>query len=285
MDLSARAKTSFGSGPACSSPPLSRAPLISIGLGSQQPWAESGLAAILLAGFITLIPALRGNETELAARLKACRDVLDRDFVLYAAATLSVFLSIFLFTNADRLVAQSWFGVATNNNLQLVDWPQFDAYQTAGLLGRALLWGTQPLLWIFFAQRSRLAKSTPASLLFFWIYLGALVFGSIVLRLFSTPLAWLFCGTNFQQTTFFIPTLVSVMVPLGLLQGLAIFSLASRRFPECFLLGACGIGYTALLYVAGRQAQIMPAYMFGGALVSLMLVLFVGVVRWGRKQP
>jgi hypothetical protein len=29
----------------------------------------------------------------------------------------------------------------------------------------------------------------------------------------------------------------------------------------------------------------MPPYMFGGGLVSLMVVLFVGIVRWGRKQP
>jgi hypothetical protein len=29
----------------------------------------------------------------------------------------------------------------------------------------------------------------------------------------------------------------------------------------------------------------MLAYMFGAALVALMIVLFVGVVRWGRKQP
>jgi hypothetical protein len=29
----------------------------------------------------------------------------------------------------------------------------------------------------------------------------------------------------------------------------------------------------------------MPTYMFAGGLVVLMIVLFVGVVRWGRKQP
>jgi len=30
---------------------------------------------------------------------------------------------------------------------------------------------------------------------------------------------------------------------------------------------------------------LMLSYMFGGGLVLLMLVLFIGVVRWGRKQP
>jgi len=75
------------------------------------------------------------------------------------------------------------------------------------------------------------------------------------------------------------------MIPLGLLQGIGMFSLASRRYPECFVFGVCSIGYAVVLYLAGRNPQIMPAYMFGGSLVSLMAVLFVGVVRWGRKQP
>jgi hypothetical protein len=259
--------------------------IVSAGLGAQEPWADSGLAAILLAGFITLVPALRARETDTAARLTALRAVWNRDFLLYAGATFSVLLALFLFSSADRIVGQSWFGVATNTNMQFVDWAKFDAYQTAGLLGRALLWGTQPLLWILFAQRSQLAKTSATSLTFFWIHLGSLVLGAILLGLLAQPLSHLFCGANFQLTALFVPTLAAVMVPLGLLQALGIFALASRRYPECFVLGACSVGYTLLLYIAGRQPQIMPAYMFGGALVSLTVVLFVGVVRWGRKQP
>jgi hypothetical protein len=259
--------------------------LISAGLASQAPWAESGLAALVLAGFITLAPALRTRENDLTLRLQACRDVCDRDFLLYAGATFSVLLALFLFSSADRIVAQSWFGVATNTNMNLVDWPKFDAYQTAGLLGRGLLWGTQPLLWILFAQRSRLDRTSAASLTFFWFHLGALLLGAIILGCMARPLGWLFCGANFQTTALFIPTFAAVMVPLGLLQALGIFSLASQRYHECFVLGACAVGYTLVLYLAGRQPQLMPAYMFGGALVSITIVLFVGVVRWGRKQP
>jgi membrane-associated PAP2 superfamily phosphatase len=75
------------------------------------------------------------------------------------------------------------------------------------------------------------------------------------------------------------------MVPLGLLQALGIFALASRRHQECFTLGACSIGYALILFFFARQPELMPAYMFGASLVSLMILLFVGVVRWGRKQP
>jgi len=259
--------------------------LVGAGLAGQEPWAESGLAAFFLAGFITLIPALQSREVDPAKRLAACRVALDRDFSLCAGATMSVLLAIFLFTSGDRIVAQSWFGVVTNNNLGLVNWPLFDAYQTAGLLARSLLWGTQPLLWILFAQRSRLTRTTSASLTLFWVYLGALFLGAILLGCLAQPLSWLFCGADFQSTAFFVPRLAAAMVPLGVLQALGFFSLASRRYPECFVLGGCGVAYTFLLYFAGRQPQLMPVYMFGGGIVALMALLFVGVVRWGRKQP
>jgi hypothetical protein len=259
--------------------------LVSAGLTRLEPWAESGLAAFLLAGFITLTPALRSRETDLAMRWKAYRTVLDRDFLLCVGATFSVLLALFLFSSADRIVAQSWFGVANNNNMGLVNWDQFDAYQTAGLLGRALLWGAQPLLWIFFAQRMPLDRTTPVSLTFLWIYLGALLLGAILLGCLAQPLSWLFCGPHFQSTASFVPSFAAAMIPLGLLQALGVFSLASRRHHECFVLGGCAVAYTLVLYLVGRQPHLMPAYMFGGGLVSLMVVLFVGIVRWGRKQP
>jgi hypothetical protein len=262
--------------------------LAGAGLAWQAPWAESGLAAFFLAGVITLVPAFLSGETSAAMRLKACRAIWsngDRDFLLCAGATFSVLLALFLFSSADRIVAQSCFGVANNNNMGLVNWGLFDAYQTAGLLGRGLLWGTQPLLWILFAARSRLDRTTPAALTFFWIYAGALLLGAILLGCLAQPLSRLFCGPDFQSTALFVPSFAAVMVPLGALQALGVFSLASRRYHECFVLGGCSVGYALLLYFAGRQPQLMPVYMFGGGLVSMMIVLFVGVVRWGRKQP
>jgi hypothetical protein len=255
------------------------------GFVASQPWAESGLAAFLIAGLITFAPALRPTEAEPSQRLKALRTALDRVFLLDLGATFSVVLAFFLFSSADRIVAQSWFGTATDNNIGYVDWAMFDAYQTAGLLGRSILWGTQPLLLMLLVRRSRLNKTTSASLDWFWIYLGALVSGVTFLELFHQPLSMLFCGRDYLPTSHLVPVFAASMIPLGLLQGLGMFALASRRYPECFVLGACSIGYTLLLYLAGRQPQLMPAYMFGGGLVALMIVLFVGVVRWGRKQP
>jgi len=260
--------------------------LIGVGTAGAHPWAETGLAAFLVAGFITLVPALREQGTATATeRLQALRTALDFDFLLYTGATFSVLLAIFLFINADRIVAQAWFGTRTSNNIGYVNWTRFDAYQTAGLLGRSILWGTQPLLFVLFTHRSRLNRTTAASLTFFWLYLGALFSGAVTLWLLARPLCQLFCGNDFESTASFIPIFTLTMIPLGFLQGLAIFALASRRYHECFVLGGSGVAYTLLLYLVGRRPELMPAYMFGGGLVILMLALFVGVVRWGRKQP
>ncbi len=260
--------------------------LLSAGFAWYQPWVESGLAALLLAGLICLGPVLRQTGVEHALRLKAVLEAKDRDFLIYLGATFTTFLAIFLFINADRIVAQHWFGTVSDvTNIGVVEWDKFDAYQTAGLLGRSLLWITQPLLWVLFVQRSRVEKSTAASITFFWYYLGALVIGAVLLAQLDELLARLVCGSSYELTSELVPYFAAAMVPLGLLQGLGVFALASRRYPECFTLGGCSLGYLLLLYLVGRQPQLMPTYMFAGGLVILMIVLFVGVVRWGRKQP
>ena len=258
--------------------------ILGASLARVEPWAESGIAVFLLAGGITAFPLLFLADKGLPWK-KTWETSRDRDFLLYLGATSSVVLALFLFSSADRIVAQSWFGVANNNNLGWINWDILDSYQTAGLLGRGLLWGTQPLLLIFFAQRARLNRTTPASLKFFWIYLGALLLGTFLLMMLNEPLSRLFCGADFQTTSQLAPVFAMVMALLGFLQALGVFSLASRRYPECFVFGACSVGYAILLYNVGRHPQLMLAYMFGGALFSTMLVLFVGVVRWGRKQP
>ncbi|HEX4139845.1 MAG TPA: hypothetical protein VHY09_05820, partial [Candidatus Methylacidiphilales bacterium] len=73
-----------------------------------QPSAEAALAAFVLGGFVTLAPALRQREVTFGARLQACAKALDGSFLRFAAATFSVLLGLYLFTNADRIVALGW---------------------------------------------------------------------------------------------------------------------------------------------------------------------------------
>jgi O-antigen/teichoic acid export membrane protein len=259
--------------------------LIGAGLGLEYPWADAGLIALLASGALLLKPLFDHEFADWPVRLRAWRAAQDRDFLVYSGATLSVAIGLFLFLNADRIVAQCWFGFSDPANMGFVDWSVFDAYHTAGLLGRSLVWGLQPLLLVFFVQRASLTRTTAASFTYFWIYVGALVPGSFLLALLSQPLSRLFCGHDFQGTAAFVPSFALVMVPVGLLQALGVFALASRRFHECFLIGGCGFAYFILLDLVGRQPELMIAYIFGGASSAILIVLFVGIVRWGRKQP
>jgi hypothetical protein len=250
-----------------------------------QPCAEAALAAYVVAGFVTLAPALRPRAVTLAARLGACMAALDRGFLRFGAATLSVMLGIYLFTNADRIASLSWWSTEVGGTTLRSDElrPYFDLYQGVGLLARALLWGTQPLLWLLYADRSKLNKTTFASLRFFWLYLAALVLGVLALGFLAHrggPLETLLPSVGFIG-----PTFAAAMLPLGLIQGLGIFALASRRYVECFLIGGCGIAYALILVFLGDRPQNMLPYMFGASMVLLMLILFVGIVRYARKTP
>ena len=254
-------------------------------LSWKEPWAEAGLAAFGIAGIITLKAAVLRPENEAEGRAGLWRGMLDRDFLLYLGATFSVLLALFLFSSADRVIALGWFAVPFNNNFGFVDWTIIDSYQTAGLLARALIWGLQPLLVIFYLQRSRLSRTTRASLKFFWIYLGALFLGAIALGLLGGPLSHLFCGDNYAPTAMLVPNFAVAILPLGALQALGTFALASRRYHECFVLGGASLLYLTLLELEGRQPQWMLASMFSGGVLAILVVLFVGIVRWGRKNP
>ena len=144
-----------------------------------------------------------------------------------------------------------------------------------------MLAGTLALLVIFGIKRAALERTTLASLRWFWIYLGALA-GGVVLIVFAAPLA--------DASSPAIP-------PRSCPASRAPFSCsawsrarASSRSPraaglECFVLGACSVAYTFFLFYAGRQPALMTSCMFGGALISLMLLLFVGVIRYARSHP
>jgi hypothetical protein len=262
--------------------------IVSAWAGHVWPCAESGLGALVLACLIAGLPALGDQPAAptLATAWKTLRPVL-----VPSLATLSVVTALALFTNGDRIVAQCLFAASNQTQVtqtdsgaaiaSFVDHPPFDDYQSAGLLVRYCLWGLLPVLFLFHARRSPLKQTTYASLRPLWIYLAALV-AALVLLIIAAPLAnVLFSGTP----SIFIPGFVGAGIALGLLQAIGIFSLASRRHVECFVLGACSLAYTAFLFGACRELQLLTTCMFAGALVSLMVVLFTGVVRYARSHP
>jgi hypothetical protein len=251
---------------------------ISAVAGHYQPVAQSGIGAVILAAALVALPALQ--DYDFPALGVEGRHLL-RKLVVPLLATASVVLALALFTNVHRVVAQSNFGAPDPTNLGFVNPQGFDDFQAAALIARGVLTGTLALLAVFGLKRAALESTTLASLRGFWIYLGALV-GGVVLLVAAAPLANVVFTGN---PAAFLPGFAGAVFMLGLLQGAGVFALASRRWAECFVLGACSIAYTIFLFYGGYQPALLTSCMFGGSLISLMLVLFVGVIRYARSHP
>jgi hypothetical protein len=248
--------------------------VISAWCGAEWKVAESGLGAAVLACAVAGLPALRDqpDPPPFGAVWRTMRPTL-----VSALATLSLVVALALFLNADRVAAQTAF---TARDSQFIDYARFDEYQTAGMLARYALCGLLPLLFIFHSRRATLAKTTYASLRWFWIYLGALLAAAIALGFGGGLEQFLFGGLP----DVFLPGFAGAVFMLGLVQAIGVFALASRRHVECFVLAACSLGYTAFLFVVSNP-QLLTTCMAGGGLVSLALVLLVGVVRYARSHP
>ena len=251
-------------------------------LTASEPWAEAGLAAGAVAGLVLVAPLFR--QTRLGVNPAKARELLrNREFTRYLFATLGIVVGTFLFINADRIVAQPWFGEASDNNMGLVRWGLFDGYQTAGLLGRSLLWGTQPILVLLLVRRANQQRTSADVRRLAWFYLGALGVGAILLHQLAVPLSRLFGGADQDITAYFIPGFSFAMVPLGLLQGLGVFALASAAIPN-----ASPWRRQYRLYASarvGRHAATDPELHVRRRSRRAGSAAFLGVVRWGRIQP
>jgi hypothetical protein len=277
--------------------------VVSAWAAADWPTAESGLGAFLLAALVAGLPALRDQPEP--GPLRGAWKIL-RPALVPTLAALGIALALALFTNADRIAAQLNLGTIDPNHVTgtdssaepfaFVDYRLFDDYEAAGLVARGLLWSLLPLLGLFYAQRVRLTSTTRASLRWFWIYLGALLLGALFLVVGAPVANALFNPYFFQHAdaprdvmignlTALLPAFAGAFVLLGLVQAVAVFALASKRHVECFVLAACSVAYTAVLFETGHHALLMTAIMAGGALMSLALVLLVGVVRYARSHP
>ncbi len=241
------------------------------------PWAEGAVGSVLVAAAITGWPSLRRYP------LPSTREGLAwvGQLRIPLAATASALLAVMLFANAHRIAAQPNLGVPGPDSLGYVDRDRFDDFQVAGLLARGVLFAPLPLLFLFRTHRGGLPNTTRASLRWFWIYLGALV-GGVVLLVVAAPLANVIFGGN---PATFLPTFAAPVVLLGVLQGIAFYAIAARRWSECFVLGGLSLAYTGFLFYGGSQPVLMTTCMFGGALISLTVILLFGVVRYARTHP
>lgn len=267
-------------------------------LSTWEPWAETGLIISIATGLVMLVPLFQDRSLSVGWA-QAWRSFAHQPFLLYLAAALSVALGLFLFPFSDQIIAQKWFGPQPDGRdpITTVSSGEYDSYQAAGVLGRALIWGTQPLLLVFFTQRSRRGTplwkgfNAPSVRALFSGYrlvlldLAALIVGVVLLTLLRSPICQLFTGRDDFWTERFIFYFAVAMVPIGLLQVLGTYFLASRRTTECYLFGACSVAYALLLYCAGRQPELLLTYMTGGTSFILFGLFFFLIIKWSRSQP
>jgi hypothetical protein len=257
--------------------------IVAVVLGHFLHSASAGLTALTVAALVPIIPVLRGRAPE-PWRWTAVRAFLRGDLIVPGAVIASLGIGGFLITNADRLTAQRWFGAPTETNFGLVDWTQFDDFHFAALLGRTLLAALLPLLVTMARRRYALGRTTWASLREFWIYLGLLLGGCVLLEMLRGPLNDFF-GDGTNDLGRLISGIVVTLLPMGVLQGLVVFCLASRRVPECLTFGGAALIYAGMVFAAGRRPELMISYMFIGSLLTLSAVFVVAVVRYARNHP
>jgi hypothetical protein len=240
------------------------------------PKAEAAVGATFVAGWVlaSVVIFHRTPKEE-----KGLKSPWTKAFGIYLGASLLVGLGNFIYCFSDQLVAQ-----------RNIEGYALDAYVKAGLLARAVFWGSQPLLVVYFTQRSGKSHSTRGAIGLWLIYVVVVIIGVGMLLLLRKPLCHLLLR-NAEEVTVLLPSMLSdlkrfslVVLPVGILQGLGYYYLASEKLVESYLFGFVSLSYFAVLLVFGRSIEMLLSLMFGGAVISLLVMAIAAVIRYGRNH-
>jgi O-antigen/teichoic acid export membrane protein len=238
------------------------------------PYAEAGVSATFFAGWVIAAVVIFGPKPDARS---AVVSPWDREFVLYTIAALGVGLGSYIFMFGDQLIAQ-----------RTIKGDALGLYMAAGLLGRAAIMGSQPILLVYFTQRSGVTRSSRNSHGLIGLYVLALLVAIGVIVLFREPFSRILLGRAKMAMVGPMVPLVKqfamAMIPLGILQALGLFYLASRRLLECYTFGVLGIIYALILLFYGKNSEFMVSLMFAGGCLSLLVLCMITIVRWSRKN-
>jgi O-antigen/teichoic acid export membrane protein len=197
------------------------------------------------------------------------------DFARYLMMAVACVGGGYCFTQGDLLVAQRYF--------------QGDAlghYAAAGLLGRALPMVVAPLLTVLFTSRSGHRQGTVVSeqLRLLGLYALGLMLGAAMLIALRGFCIRLLLGAYTPDAAAMVIPLTFTMVFVGLLQGIGMWSLASRWTWTTLVYGICGLAYWLALLGWGTSLaallKVMPV-VAGIAFVMLFCVWILAL----RRQP
>jgi O-antigen/teichoic acid export membrane protein len=237
------------------------------------PYAESavlGSVAMLLPNLLLFF-----WRKDFPQRVKNSVSPWNRELGFFLLVATANGVGTYCFQQSDLLVAKRFFPDG-----------DMDAYNSAGLLARALLAVAAPLLTVLFTHRSSRhngydAREQLKVLGFYAVGLvvgagGILALGKIGLRILhrDTPVA-----------DGMILWLTMTMVFVGLLQALAMWALASRWSKVSLLYGILGCSYLAVLFVAGHEPSSLLRTMPIGAGVAFVVLLFFWLRSMRRHHP
>lgn len=238
-------------------------------------WAVLASVAMLLPNLILFF-----WRHEFPRRTGAAISPWTAEFVQFLVVSTACAVGTIFFSQGDTLVAQRHFSEADR-----------DAYSAAEKLAVALPTAVGPLLAVLFTHRSSRQHHHKDAL---WeqlklvgLYAAALLFGAACLyqmRGFCLQLL----GRNTPEAVAMMGRLAVTMVFVGLLQALAMWSLASRWIKISLLYGALGLAYwLALLWFGKSPAEllrVMPV-IAGVAFATMFLIWLIAMLTHKIGEP
>ncbi len=247
------------------------------GLVHTSPYAELGLLSLALGNLVLCIPL--NSDSEEAVRLekqrrRAARQIASSwNFWRALLAGLCVYGGIFAFIQMDVIPSPSWqwqsgAGGGTYSTTTL---DSIDNYLAAGLWMRALLClGLFGLSGIF-THRLMLDEAKGRTVALLGGYCVLMTAAATVLIMFRATIITWFFGTESVDGQSDLYSFGAAAIPLAYFFAFAIYFLASRWYPGCWLIGALGIVYSVWTLTKSSGPEFASVYLFEAALISLLI--------------
>jgi len=236
-------------------------------------WAVLASAVMLLANLILLF-----WKKDFPPRTDTAISPWDREFVQFLVVSAACMVGTNCFSQGDLLVANKFFAKA-----------DLDAYGSAGLLARALPTAVGPLLAVLFTHRSgrQHGDALREQLKLLGLYAFGLLSGALGLFVLKSFVLQLL-HRNTPEAAGMIGRFSITMVFVGLLQALAMWSLASRWIKLSMLYGGLGIAYWITLLCLGTSPadllRVMPVAA-GVAFGAVFLIWLVAMLTHKIGEP
>jgi hypothetical protein len=199
------------------------------------------------------------------------------EFIQFLIVSAACVFGTYCLNQGDLLVAQ-------RNNFSGAS---LSAYSAAGLLARALPMVVAPLLTVLFTHRSSQhhGDALREQLKLLGLYAVGLIGGAIALFVLRDFCVKLIFGKPAPEAAAMIGRFATAMVFVGLLQALAMWSLASRWLKISLSYGALGFGYWLTLFTLGKTPLDLLRVMPVTAGIAFGILFLSWFVTMRRHKP